>query len=256
MEFASVKVSGGRLEMEPDATLKVAQTLELSGGGSITADWNQTGGRIEAQQFDRRRWIPDLSRWIRLHQRQWAWRVSLQHPWRRTWWPRRWRQRRGRLRRFPRAHRPPVPLPAGSLRPPRGVGSSGSRSVETLTSTALITANGTASGNQSFRRNRRFHLGRPCHLDRFGYLPSRCLAAGGVTSGNLDSSGGRVAVYYADADEFSGFCASSASAGGVDAVDGTIVFVDTSGPDPRLFVFQRMTLPGRFESRFRGHTIC
>jgi hypothetical protein len=67
------------------------------------------------------------------------------------------------------------------------------------------------------------------------------ITANGNQGGNANGGGGRIAVYYANGSNYTGYSSCAATAGGVGAQNGTVVFFDTSLPNSGLYVYQQMS---------------
>ena len=94
------------------------------------------------------------------------------------------------------------------------------------------------------------------------YVTTGTLAGAGIFAANGGATpnctngggGGRIAVYYNSAGSFTGFTTSTAT-GGDHANNGTVVFVDASQTNQKLYIYQQYTLPAGSISNFDSITI-
>ena len=255
-DLVSLRVNGGQIEMGAGAVIKVEEALTLSDAGRILVDWDQVSGRIEAGNLtigagsvisaDGMGYPsgegpggpgPELA----------ASYVGGSHGGRAGG--------TGALESYGDSLKPETAGSAGGFYSATTNGGGVIRIVveDTMIHEGLISANGTASG-----------FGHAGAAGGSIWVETSVLKGAGifqadaspeVAASRENSSGGRIAVYFEEGDEFTGFVDSTADAGAGDVEDGTVVFLNTSGPEHEMYVYDRVDLGDGFRSGYERITI-
>ncbi|MEZ5278474.1 MAG: RHS repeat-associated core domain-containing protein [Opitutaceae bacterium] len=250
----SMEVNNGRVEMRPGAVLSIADTLALAGTARIFVEWDGVGGRIEAGNLTVAENASILADGLGYG------------PGESPDGPTAGQNTvgaghggdgggSGNNREYGDPLEPSTAGAAGGVFASTTRGGGVIRIVVdgNLDLDGTISANGTASGS-----NHSGAAGGSIWVDADTLSGTGFFRANAATKGmgsNSDSSGGRIAVYYDTADDFEGFVATSADAGGPGAEDGSVVFIDRSVPNLALRVLDRLAFPERSSEAFGRVTV-